>query len=104
MDNDARRDIFDRFHRAESLALGSQEIRLGAAAFLGSLLKRAPLTSPEYSHVAAFVEALWYDLEALTPDPDSPTLEDGRVIPVPHPRLAESNPSSKEEVDPYGGF
>lgn len=82
-----KRDRFERLHRAESVVSGcNEEERLGIAAWLGGMLRRPPLDkpSPAWDAMRALVEALWWDLHDVTPDPLDPD--------VPHPRLAASHP------------
>lgn len=84
-----RRDAHDRLQRAESVLLGCpEEARLGLAEWLGAMLRRPPLSHPTAGFVpmAALVEALWWDIHDVTPDP-----LDGESM---HPRLAESHPWS----------
>lgn len=84
----------DRFHRAESLVSAREEYRLGIATWLGGMLRRPPLAQPDetWAVIAAFVEALWWDLSDMTPDPLSPVVEGVGQVPYMHERLLASHP------------
>jgi len=38
------------------------------------------------------VEALWWDLHDMTPDPESPVIDGLGMVPETHPRLLASHP------------
>jgi hypothetical protein len=98
----------DRLHRTESVLAASGAVRLGLADWLGGILRRPPLARPDagWEAVRAFVEALWWDIADMTPDPLSPHVEGevadehvAGIVPQLHPRLVESHPwSSGEEA------
>lgn len=84
----------DRLQRAESVLLGcNEEARLGIADWLGAMLRRPPLSrpSPAFAPMAALIDALWWDIHDVTPDP-----LDGESM---HPRLAENHPWAAREDD-----
>jgi hypothetical protein len=66
-----------------------------AAGWLGAMLRRPPLSRPAdsgFAYLAAVVEALWWDIHDLTPDPLSPAVEGLGMVPQTHPRLIPSHP------------
>lgn len=82
-----RRDLRERLSRAESVVSGaSQEERVGIASWLGGMLRRPPLDrpSPAWNAMRALVDALWWDIHDVTPDPLEPD--------APNPRLEASHP------------
>lgn len=89
----------DRLHRTESVLNASTEVRIGIGNWLGGMLRRPPLARPDpgWEGVRAFVEAAWWDVADLTPDPDSPIIEGLGIVPVPHERLLELHPWNGEE-------
>lgn len=91
----------DRMHRTESVLNVSEEVRLGVADWLGGMLRRPPLDKPDaaWAPIRAFVEAAWWDLHDLTPDPLSPAIDGVGMVPVTHPRLFANHPWVKAGDD-----
>ena len=89
-----------RLDRAEGVLDGSEELRLGIADWLGGMLRRPPLSRPDasWAPIAAFVDALWWDIHDRTPDPLSPEIEGLGIVPQTHPRLIENHPWNTKET------
>ena len=91
--------MIDHLHRTEALLNANEELRIGAADWLGGMLRRPPLSrpNPAWAPIQALVEALWWDIHDQTPDPLSPTIEGVGIVPQTHPRLIENHPWNRED-------
>lgn len=80
-----------RLHSVEGwMRLSQTEDRVAVVRWLSRTLSRPPLSRPgSLEPIAGLLDALRYDIGLWCIDPLSPLLPDGRMIPQPHPLLAE---------------
>jgi hypothetical protein len=87
------RETSERLLNCESvLRLMHEGDRVAVARWIIGVISRPPFStgrSRTIEPIHKLLDALWWDINNMTPDPISPTVEGGWTVPLPHHELVE---------------